>query len=873
MSLSSDIFQNLVTAKTSPPVGEFSKPWVEQSLTEQPHTCRLAPQWKQIIDQEARSKFLDGVSSTALSRKLSDQYQSLLAGVFIDSGLYDHLRNLGVTPLAVGGLARGNSSVRSDFDLVLWGEDRHLTALEDTFKRGQPHQGFALLSELNLHGVSVSRPLRSVSDLAGHLRNAHIDTITALLNPKPLVAGDSNFPAIEHQIHQFVQENHREILLQIGQSVREREHIYGAIFTLAQFNLKESRGGLRDCDTADWVRAVQRICGYQDDLVTPENAPMLTGIAEVLNKAKHAWHLSQDTAPSSFMYNDLQAVNVSQRRPADKVNYVGYGGRREEFCQLLSDSLGGLLHERDVDEMIYRAAILNARFIDEQVLALCRSLQSNQKYSAHPTQVASAQPLISKRSFADHLYDSEAISPYVRQLFQSGDLARLWADFRYAEPFVDRAGFHLYSLGEHHVQTLERVEHLAKNGRQIYPELYDLVIHDPVPLYLAALCHDLAKPDEGLDKDHHIKGAAIARSFAQEIGLTEYQIERCAALVHDHMIIANLATSFSSWSDSAWQFNSEQLTRLQEPGYRRELLLLTLADKYASNPLQWTPIKEQWLFSSYLELQHFFDGEKTYAKSVLENIRRHTVGPSDGPLDSKIEAFVSDIDKRILSHFSPTILASQVKILEKARAQYQQGTIPFALELIEVSGVPALYHIVLSCRDQSGLFGRINRALITAGMRLTSAYVHTTKDGFACDYLTAEPKNQTRTFLHEDRERFIKSVRAAALDQSANLSSPVIAHSSKELSFSEARFKNQIEVAIQRENEKDNILLFISGKIKDDLIGRIAPLLEFEKLNIIAAKLRAGNREQRYVLYLDTKEYDCARLSSLEFQVREALGV
>ena len=864
MSIATDIFERVIIGKNSPTVGEFSVPWSQQQFSDQQQIFSLAPKWKQIIDQEARVKFLEGVSSTALAQKLSEQYHKLIAGVVVECGLYAHLKEFGITPLVVGGLARGNSGVRSDHDLVLWGNNQQLAALANTFKgQERPHEGFRLLSDLTLNGISISRPLRSATDLPAHLRSGDIDVITALLSVKPLVVGDTDFLSAQKEIHQFVQENRSQILTQIGRSIIDRVRAYGAIFTLAEFNLKESLGGLRDDDAVSWLENVQRICEQAETIISPKNTETLLNTSEVLYKAKHAWHFTQEVPTLPYDGFNGKALQSGLRCPVDKVNYVGYGGRRKEFCRLLSDSLGGLLHERDVDEMIYRAAILNARIINQVVLPFCGYANQSSEHS-----LRSELTLISKRHFADHLGDSGEVSPFVRQLFQSGDLGKLFADFRYAEPFVDRAGFHQFSLGEHHVQTLERVEHYVKNGRSIYPELGDLSIVDPAPLYLAALVHDLAKPDEGENKDHASKGAAIAKKIATEIGFSAFQIERSTNLVHDHMIIADLSAGFNIHID-----NQQLLERLQNPAYLGELLILTLADKYASNPQHWAPSKELWIFAAYAQLQQTLYGEQSFVSRTLSHVFE-SLGML-GPVSyaAAIEKFVSEIDTRILSHYSPSVLAKQVSVLEKVRAYDLCQEDPFEFEMIEVSGGRPLYHLVFSCLDKPGLFGRVNQFLYERNMRLTSAYVHTTDDGFVCDYLTLEPKMSDHKFLADDLSRFSAALKRAALVTSdATLDVGISTSRKKNTTFSEARFVDPVDIYIEPEIAHNRIMLTISGKIQDDMIGKISPLLQFENLNIIGAKLRTGNRQQRYVLYLDSFKYDISRFSQLESQVREALG-
>jgi UTP:GlnB (protein PII) uridylyltransferase len=231
-------------------------------------------------------------------------------------------------------------------------------------------------------------------------------------------------------------------------------------------------------------------------------------------------------------------------------------------------------------------------------------------------------------------------------------------------------------------------------------------------------------------------------------------------------------------------------------------------------------------------------------------------------LREQCQEFVARTDKRILSHYSPSVLYHHAVTLDRVRRSPSET--PFELALINEKVGQPLYHFVFSCKDSPGLFGRFYDVFRQRQLRLTSAYLHTI-DGFVSDYLTVEPRYPYHQFVGDDLERLTAALAKTAYDVRQGLT-PESTWSSG------GRHQRTPRFELLTEETDNRLILTISDCIEPQFMGRLLALLEVKNLEIKGAKLRAGNRQQRYVFFLKCKDSQPYPLDLLTRELRQVLS-
>ncbi len=481
---------------------------------EAPIAISSLPLLKSRLDGALRDRFAaSDASAVTLSDDLSRSYRVLLTDVVEHSGLGALIRSQGYALAAIGGFARGNSAMHSDWDTALINLNENSSI---------SHPAFTQFSDIGRRGIEVKFGLftpSSFDDVLTDKGKTGIMSLTALLKTELLCGDAGTVREFARLRDTFIIAHYPRLVAMLERSVQERQEKNGALFKLAEFNLKDCRGGLRDIDCIDWLAQLTQTAGYASPL-SSHDLGVIEGAREILLTAKHALHLSY----AKTITGDVNDWN---------------NARREKLLELFKRDSGELLPPRVVYETIYSASQQVFRILNA-MLENCSSFSRESSGVAAPPQ--SSQAIITPTELGSLLKSGCNCARPLRELFESGRLTAIVPEFGYSEFFVDNAGFHRFPLGEHHVRTVEelcRLFECVQNGA--FQELDLRLPEDSAPLLLAALLHDVAKPDEGIERTHPQKGAEIAYAVAVKLGFTEEQAQKTMRLVRDHMLISDMA--------------------------------------------------------------------------------------------------------------------------------------------------------------------------------------------------------------------------------------------------------------------------------------------------------------------------------------------
>ncbi len=147
-----------------------------------------------------------------------------------------------------------------------------------------------------------------------------------------------------------------------------------------------------------------------------------------------------------------------------------------------------------------------------------------------------------------------------------------WGHVRYRP---QRNAYHTYTVDRHLIEAAVGAGKLRRRVKR--PDL----------LIVAALLHDIGK---GMDGDHSLVGAKVARSIAVRMGLSDADVETIERLVVHHLLLADTATR----RDISDPKTIEDVAAALVDVTTLDLLeVLTEADSRATGPAAWSAWKEE----------------------------------------------------------------------------------------------------------------------------------------------------------------------------------------------------------------------------------------------------------------------------------------
>lgn len=187
------------------------------------------------------------------------------------------------------------------------------------------------------------------------------------------------------------------------------------------------------------------------------------------------------------------------------------------------------------------------------------------------------------RAFLDLLLQVDAAS-VLRRMQDAAMLSAIIPAFAQVTGQMQYDGYHTLTVDAHIIKVIENLHHLRAGHMQSSASLASKVMQEVPhehPLYLAALCHDLAKGTGGA---HAEKGSTIAENLAQMAQLGTAKSALIGWLVTHHQLLSETAFKRDIHDDET----IESLVQIvQSPERLKLLFLLTVADMMSVGPNIW----------------------------------------------------------------------------------------------------------------------------------------------------------------------------------------------------------------------------------------------------------------------------------------------
>jgi len=756
----------------------------------------------------------------------------------------------GFSLVATGGFGRGWLFPYSDIDLLfLYADHAAETAHQEAMQRFSQE-----LWDLKLNLSPASRTLAECDRFDPN----NTEFTISLLDCR-FLAGDRELFARLHDkvIPRLVVRESKPLLQGLAEVTRERHGKFGHTVFHLEPNLKETPGGLRDCNLASWLALISAMGKLGDWPDTSSlRAPVrkqLEAALEFLMAARcflHFRHGRDDNALSWEAQDEAAARKIGA---SDSAELTAADWMRIYFS-----------HARAVQ----RAAMQLMEEIPESWSSLRRQFQGWRSRPSHPDfsvvdgliflqQSSSLQdPEMLLRLFhfmAHHglklsattehrieqalpalavtpprgaelwLYLQETLlQPHAAEALRAMHSLRLLTlllpELKPIDSLVVRDFYHRFTVDEHSILAIESLHRLKQSKSEWDKRYAELLgeLEDPELLYLALLLHDTGKGVPGanhVDASLEIAGHCLDR-------LDVEPEERAVVL----FLIANhLEMSAQLRRDI---FNPETVAAFAEKVGTQErlkmLCLLTYADIKAVNPEALTPWKAENVWQLYIGAANYLNrsaDHRVHSDVGNEKLARlRSLAPVTG---AKFKDFVEGFPQRYLQVHSAEEVMRHMEMGEQLGRDAVQ---------VELKRGRHWYELTLVTRDRPSLFATLTGVLAAWGMNIVKANAFSNQAGTVVDSIYFTDRFRTLELNLSEWDRFEKSV-AAVLVGEADLDKMLRDRQRGEKS---SKVKVMVETRIDFDDEcsSTSTLLQVIAQDRPRLLHRISSCLSQQRCNI-----------------------------------------
>jgi [protein-PII] uridylyltransferase len=828
-----------------------------------------------------RTRFRDG--KAALLEHFRESRATMLAASRLTKALTrqvdGHLAELwelaampaSATLVAVGGYGRAELFPYSDVDvLVLLPADARLDSARGEGAPDAQAERLRATVEGFMHacwdiGLEIGSSVRTVDECVEQARR-DVTVQTAMLESRFLCGSRRVFNHFRQATDAVM--DAKAFLRAKVLEMRQRHIKYEDTPYSLEPNCKESPGGLRDLQLVIWVARAAGLGRNWTELaakglITPFEVSQLHKHEGTLKLIRARLHLIagrredrlvfdlQTAVAESFGYkstpgqlasevlmhryywaakavtqlNQILMLNIEER-----INGSEEAPMRPIDAQFLDRS--GMLevaHDRLYIEQPH--AILRTFLVYQQTPGIkglsARTLRA--LYNARNQMDASfRRDPVNRAVFMQILRQPQGITHALRLLNETSVLGRyLWV-FRRIVGRMQHDLFHVYTVDQHIIMVVRNVRRffIPEHAHE-YPFCSQLASQwdEPWLLYVAALFHDVAK---GRGGDHSELGAAEARRFCRDHGVSREDTTLIEFLVRHHLTMSRIAQK----EDLSDVDVIESFARLVgTPQRLAALYLLTVADIRGTSPKVWNAWKGKLLEDLYRLTLRALGGAKPNLDAEIESRKQearqllalHTALPGmEEPLWKTLD----------LSYFARHDAAD---IAWHARSLWRHLDTPEPVVRARPSSVGDGLQVLVFSPDCPDLFARICGYFDSAGFSIQDAKIHTTHAGYALDTFQVvstrfEPSDPS---AYRDLISLVETQAVLALSSRGPLPEPGRGRVSRRV----RSFPVTPRVTLNPDERAQRWLLSISTSDRSGLLYAIARVLARHQINLHLAKV------------------------------------
>lgn len=663
--------------------------------------------------------------------------------------------------VAVGGYGRGELAPYSDIDILFLLPYKMSPYCEQVVE-------FMLYRLWDL-GLKVGQAARSTEEC---LRQAEGDlTIrTTLLEARYVWGDQALYDSFRAAFQKRIIKNHGEAFYHAKLAERQARHKqHGGSRYELQPNIKDGKGGLRDLQTLLWLA---RFVGRAETVEALVKEGLLTNAERATyEKAfNFLWTLRCHLHYLTGRGEERLSFDV-QPEIARRLGYTDHAGtkgveRLMKHYFLVAKSVGGLtryvcaaIESHYFKKPLLRLPalgilrkelggfpLLNGRLalprpghFNQQPLDLIRIFRVAQENDVeiHPTAMTAISHCLrlvdqlrddaaANALFLDLLTAGARTEMTLRRMNEVGVLGRFIPDFGRVVAQMQYDMYHSYTVDEHTIFAIGILARIEAGKLKEEAPIASKVVKDVLSrrvLYLAVLCHDIAKGRAG---DHSELGGEVAEKLCPRLGLTPEETEQVAWLVRYHLLMSN--TAFRRDIDDPKTI-ADFVDLVQSPERLRLLLVLTVADIRAVGPKTWNGWKAQLLRELFHRAEDLMLGGLSEAH---EDRAAAAIASLHAELKSWPDAdwyeHVTRGHPAYWLAFPTQTLARHARMMREAEHEGRALSVEF-----HVDRWRAMTEITIYTADAKGLFSQLAGAVALSGASIVDARIFTLRNGKALD--------------------------------------------------------------------------------------------------------------------------------------------
>jgi [protein-PII] uridylyltransferase len=441
-------------------------------------------------------------------------------------------------------------------------------------------------------------------------------------------------------------------------------------------------------------------------------------------------------------------------------------------------------------------------------------------------------------------------------------LTLLLPELKAIDALVVRDFYHRFTVDEHSFLAIENLHRLRQSHAE-WEKPYARILDEleaPELLYLSLLLHDTGK---GVQSENHVDGSlVIAEQCLERLDLESSERETVFFLIANHleMSAALRRDIFDLPTVAAFA------DKMGTPERLKMLCLFTYADIKAVNPDALTPWKAENVWQLYIaaanQLNRNVD-RRLHPGADLDDekiTRLRALAPIAG---KKVKAFLEGLPQRYLRTYAANDVLQHLEMAESL------GKHPIALDLKRGRH---WFELTLVMNDRPFLFGRVAGTLAAWGMNIVKANAFSNQAGTVVDTFYFTDRFRTLELNLSEWERFkhgISDVLTGEADLDRMLKSRMQAEEKK--ATPKVKIKNSIE--LDNLCSSNSTLVQVVAQDRPGLLYTVASCFAHHKCNIEIALIDTEGQMAIDVFYLtaNRKKLEGDHLKQVESALQEAL--